>query len=67
MTLDANIQSLPISLLCQFACVDPKVKQKIEAVLGSKIDGKIKTQLQHMNGPLFVEVSGDNGRFVVDA
>lgn len=67
MALDANIQSLPISLLCQFVCVDPKLKLKIETVLGSKIDGKIKTQLQRMNGPLFVEVIGDNARFVVDA
>ncbi|HEV8052821.1 MAG TPA: hypothetical protein VGP47_10025, partial [Parachlamydiaceae bacterium] len=67
MTLDANVQSLPISLLCQFACVDPKLKQKIEIVLGSKINGKIKTQLQRMNGPLFVELNGENGRFTIDA
>lgn len=67
MSLDATVESLPIPLLCQLACLDPKLKQKIETVVGPKINAVIKTRLQQMNGPLFIEVNGQNGRFIVDA
>lgn len=67
VSLDASIDSLPIPLLCQFACLDPKLKQKLEIVLGPKVNAVIKTQLKNMNGPLFVNVDGNNSRFNVDA
>lgn len=67
MTLDANIDSLPIPLLCQFACVDTKLKQQIEAVFGPNLDAKIQAKLHRMNGPVFVDVKGKNGRLTLDA
>lgn len=67
MNFNATIESLPIPLLCQFACVDPKLKQKIEIVLGPRINANIKAQLQHMNGPVYIDVNGSNGKFTLDA
>lgn len=67
LSLDGTITSLPIPLLCQFACLDEKLRKKIEIVLGPTIDAKIKAQLQRMNGPIYVEVNGQNGKLTMDA
>lgn len=67
IALDAHIDELPVPLLCQFICLDPKIKQKLEIVLGPKVNAVIKTHLQRMNGPVFVEMIGNNSRFVIDA
>ena len=67
LSLDATVESMPIPLLCQFVCLNPKLKRQLETVLGSKIDARIKAKLQQMNGPLFVDVKGQNGSFTVDA
>jgi hypothetical protein len=67
IALDATINSLPVPLLCQFVCLDPKIKRKIEIVLGPKVNAVIKTHLQRMNGPLYIEVNGNNSRYVADA
>ena len=67
LSLDATVAALPVPLLCQFVCVDEKLKNKIEVMLGPRIDAKIKAQLQKMNGPLYVALNGQNGRLTIDA
>lgn len=67
LALDATVDSLPIPLFCQFACLNPKLKQQIEAILGPTLDAKIKAKLQSMNGPLYVDVKGSNGHLTLDA
>lgn len=66
LTFNATIEALPLPLLCQFICLDPGLKQKIEALLGQKINAAIKARLQRMNGPVYADVKGQNGRFLVD-
>jgi len=67
LSFNANINTLPVTLLCQFVCLDPKLKQKIEAVIGPTLNANIQAQLQQMNGPFFADVQGNNGRLTVDA
>lgn len=67
LSFNANIQALPVPLLCQFVCLDPKLKQKIEAIIGPTLNANVQAQLQHMNGPFFAEVQGNNGRLTLDA
>lgn len=67
MTFDANVETLPIPLLCQFACVDPKLKKKIEIVFGSKVNARIQAKLQQMNGPVYIDMKGENATLNIDA
>ncbi len=66
LTLDADIDSLPISMLCQFVCVDSTVRRQIEAVIGTTLNAKLKAKLQQMNGPVFAELKGKNGHLTMD-
>jgi hypothetical protein len=66
LSLDGTITSVPIPLLCQFACLNENLKRQIEIVLGPKIDAKVKAQLQMMHGPVYVDVSGENGRLTIN-
>lgn len=67
LSFNANINTLPVSLLCQFVCLDPKLKQKIEALIGPTLNANIQAQLQQMSGPFFADVQGSNGHFTLDA
>jgi len=67
MSLDATVESLPIPLLCQFACLDPKLQQKIEIVFGPLINAKIQAKLNRMNGLVYMDINGINGKIVMDA
>lgn len=67
LSLDATFESLPVSLMCQFACVDSSIRQKIEAMIGPRLNAAVKANLRRMNGPLYVDVNGDNGTLRLDA
>lgn len=66
LNLDANLINLPVPLLCQFACLDYKMGPKLNAVIGSNLDAKIRTQLQQMNGQIYVELKGEHGHTILD-
>lgn len=66
LNLDATLTNLPIPLLCQFACLDAKMGQKLDAIIGPNLNAKIKAQLQHMNGPIFIEMKGMHGHTILD-
>lgn len=67
LSLDATVDNLPIPLLCQLACLNPSMYQKLDALIGPTLDAKIKAQLQQMNGPVYVDLKGKNGRTILDA
>lgn len=67
IVLDASVDALPIRLFCQFICLDSKLKQQVQALLGPTVNAKIKANLHHLSGALFIDVQGDNGRFALDA
>lgn len=67
LSLDATLEKLPVPLLCQFACVDPSIRQKLEAMIGSTLDAKVKANLNRLNGPVFVDLKGNNGHLSIDA
>lgn len=65
--LDANIENLPVPLLCQLACLDSRMYQKLDAIIGPTLDARVKAQLKQMNGPVYIELKGKNGHTVLDA
>ena len=67
LDLEANFESLPLSLMCEFACSDNKFKKNVEALIGPSLNCKIKAKLQNMNGPFNVSLKGKNGNVSIDA
>ncbi|MEI8365747.1 MAG: hypothetical protein WCF65_04940 [Parachlamydiaceae bacterium] len=67
LNFDASIESMPISMMCEFACVPSKTKSKLEALIGPSLNAKIRANLQRMNGPLYLTLQGKNGNLTLDA
>lgn len=67
LALDASVNNLPVPMLCQLACLNPQMSQKVDAIIGNALNAKIKAKLQHMNGPIYLELSGKNGHTILDA
>lgn len=67
LSLDATADNLPVSLICQIACLNPKMNQKLDAIIGNTLNAKVKAQLQQMNGPIYIELKGNNGHTIIDA
>lgn len=66
LSLDATISSLPISLLCQFVCINPHTIRQIDAIIGSTMDANLRANIKNMNGPVFANIKGKNGHLMVD-
>lgn len=66
LNIDATLTNIPIPLLCQFACLDSKMSQKLDAIIGANLDARIKAQLMHMNGPIYIDLKGVHGHTVLD-
>ncbi|MBA3815745.1 MAG: hypothetical protein H0X29_04345 [Parachlamydiaceae bacterium] len=66
LNLDATLTNLPVHLLSQFACVDSKMCQKLDAIIGANLDAKIKGKVQQMNGPIFIELKGVHSHTLLD-
>lgn len=66
LNLEVRGQQLPVGLFCQTACLEPEVRRKIEAVLGSAIDTEINVRFQNLEGPVLANLKGQNGRIFLD-
>lgn len=66
LSLDGNVENLPIPLLCHLAC-KPDLGRQVEAVIGPTLNAKVKAQLQRMNGPVYLDIKGSNGNILLDA
>lgn len=66
LTLNGNVENLPIPLLCHLVC-KPDLGRQIEAVIGPTLNAKVKAQLQRMNGPVYLDIKGSNGNILLDA
>ena len=66
MTLQTETNQLPAGILCTIVCLDPSIRDKIEAVVGTTADIHLQAQLYHMNGAIQLEVKGNRGHFVLD-
>lgn len=66
LSLDADLSHIPVSMLCHFFC-SSKLSQQINGIIGPELDAKINTQLQNMNGPVLIDVKGENGHVLADA
>lgn len=67
LSFNTTIKSLPVPLLCNLVCVDPKLRQKIEVLIGPVLNANIQAQLQRMNGPILADIQGTNGQVSLDA
>lgn len=67
LNLEAKSNRLPVGLLCQMACSDNVLRDKIEALLGRTIDTNVVVKLQRMNGPVQANLKGSNGYVKMDA
>ncbi|MBA3957995.1 MAG: hypothetical protein H0X51_06350 [Parachlamydiaceae bacterium] len=64
--MQASSRALPIGHLCQVFCVNPTLRQKVESVFGKSVDTEMQIQLQHMSGPVRVQLKGANGWLNLD-
>lgn len=67
LNIQAKGKQLLVSLLCQTFCKDPSISHKIDALAGRVIDGNLNMRMQQMNGPVQIELQGENGRYSIDA
>ena len=65
--LDTKFQKFPVMLLGQFLSVNDEISQKISAVLGDKINAEVHVQIDHLQGPVIANLSGNNGKVSLDA
>lgn len=65
--LDAKIHQFPVKFLRQFLSQESKIPQQISAILGSTFNTEIKLQMDHLEGPIFANFSGNNGSISLDA
>jgi hypothetical protein len=56
-----------VMLLGQFLSVDDEISQRISAVLGDKINADVHVQIDHLQGPVIANLSGNNGKVSLDA
>jgi hypothetical protein len=64
--IEASAKQLPIVLLCNIACLDPHIQEQVDALIGEKLDIQLKTHLHHMNGPLNINLRGNNGHLALN-
>ena len=64
--LHADVNHLPIVMLCNVACLDPKLQEQIGALIGDTLDMKMNAKLQKMNGPIDIDLKGNNGKLYLD-
>lgn len=66
LTLDGSIDNLSIPMIGHLV-LNPSLTRQLEAIIGSSVNAKIHTQLQAMNGPVFLDLKGENGTLDIDA
>jgi hypothetical protein len=65
--LDTKFQKFPVMLLGQFLSVDDAISQRISAVLGDTVNADVHVQIDHLQGPVIANLSGDKGSISLDA
>lgn len=64
--LKGDLNHFPIALISKVALGDAALSQKLEAVLGSQVDGSIAAKLSDGQGPIKAFVKGVNGQASID-
>lgn len=65
--LDAKFQKFPIKILGRLLGIKDEIRQRIAATLGETINADIHMQIDHLNGPVKAQLSGNNGSAALDA
>lgn len=60
-TLTGHLRHFPVALATQIAVGDKALADKLEAVLGSQVDGDLEAKIHNGTGPVKVSVKGLNG------
>lgn len=67
LNLKAKSRRLQVGLLCHMIFRETTLRDKIEALFGPTMDIDATASLRRMNGPLYAQLQGKNGRMTVDA
>lgn len=66
LQIDGELKHIPAVMFCQFGCLDSSTSKKIKALLGATADATVKASLNHMQGPFYAVLNGQNSRFIID-
>lgn len=67
LSIDIKLHRFPGKFLCDIACINKDISNKVEALLGEEVDAEVRTKLHHLSGPLYVTSKGSNGSLILDA
>lgn len=60
-SVSGHLRHFPVALAAQIAIGDKALSEKLEAVLGSQVDGDLEAKIHNGEGPVKVSVKGLNG------
>ena len=67
LLLDTKFEKFPVMLLGQFLSMGDEIPQKISALLGDTVNADVHIQIDHLQGPVSAQLSGNNGSVSLDA
>ncbi|MBS4168449.1 hypothetical protein [Parachlamydia sp. AcF125] len=65
LELDVNMLHFPLSSFAKLMTFELLAK-KIEALVGSEVSANLSAKIQHLQGPMQLSVSGENGKLALD-
>lgn len=66
VSLKGNMKHFPIALIAQIATGNKDLSQKMEALIGSQIDGDFSAEIKKGQGPVNANIKGINGTAFVE-
>jgi hypothetical protein len=64
--ITADADNFPITRVCHFVCFNPEMREKVEAVLGNRVTGRVSAHVRDWSGSLVADIMGDNGKIILD-
>lgn len=65
--VNSKVKSLPIGVLANLFLLNVDMQNRINAVIGNRLDANVQVQLRRMNGPVSAHFYGSNGNAVLNA